>query len=74
MVVSPMHQGQGFGTQLLSKLIQIAQKEGANTIMLNARITAVALYQKQGFKEIGKVYNSTSTNVLHIKMVYHANT
>jgi len=74
MVVSPTHQGQGYGKQLLLKILEIAQGKKANSIMLNARITAVSFYNKVGFETVGKEFNSTLTNVPHIKMIYHYKT
>ena len=72
MVVAPTYQSQGYGTKLLLKLIQTAQEKGAKSIVLNARTTAIDLYKKQGFRQVGQVYNSDSTGLAHIKMVHDA--
>ena len=74
MVVSPIHQSQGYGEKLLLEIVQIAKNKGAKNIMLNARTTATSLYEKLGFQQVGKVYNSQSTGIPHIKMVYNKNT
>jgi len=74
MAVSPRHQSQGYGGKLLLKIVQIAKNKGAKSIMLNARTTATGLYKKLGFQEAGKVYNSQSTGIPHIKMIYNENT
>ncbi len=73
MVVSPIHQHQGYGEKLLLKIMLTAKDKDANTIMLNARITAVSFYKKFGFQQVGQVYSSQHTGVPHIKMVYHEN-
>lgn len=72
MVVAPRHQSKGYGTILLKDLIQLALNSGAASIILNARITATGLYEKQGFATQGEVFNSTSTGIPHIKMVYES--
>jgi predicted GNAT family N-acyltransferase len=74
LVVSPRCQSQGLGTSLLKKLIEIAKKDGAKTVVLEARTTAIGLYEKLGFQQVGKVYNSSSTGVPHIKMKYRVQT
>ena len=74
MIVSPRYQGQGYGVKLLLGLMQTAKNRGAKTIELNARTSAIGFYVKQGFQQVGQVYNSRSTGVPHIKMVHHTNT
>lgn len=70
MVVSPKYQSQGYGTTLLIEIVKNAKDKGAKKITLNARITAINLYKKQGFKVIGGVYKSNITGISHIKMAY----
>ncbi len=74
MVVSPNYQSQGYGVKLLLGLMRTAKNRGAKTIVLDARISAIGFYVKQGFQRVGQVYNSRSTGVPHIKMVHHTNT
>jgi predicted GNAT family N-acyltransferase len=74
MVVSPNYQSQGYGVKLLLVLMRTAKNRGAKTIVLNARTSAIGFYVKQGFQQVGQVYNSCSTGVPHIKMVHHTNT
>jgi len=74
MVVSPLRQSQGYGKKLLLEIIQIAKNKGAKKIMLNARATSTGLYKKLGFHQVGKAYNSQTTGIPHIKMVYNENT
>ena len=68
MVVEPEYQGQGLGRIILQTLIEAAINQGANRLVLNARIPKVKFYQKSGFETIGKVFASSSTGVPHIKM------
>ncbi len=74
MVVSQSFQSLGYGSQLLGALVTMAFDKGAQSISLNARITAVGLYEKQGFVKAGTVFHSASTGVPHIKMVRSVNT
>ncbi|ABD79703.1 GNAT family N-acetyltransferase [Saccharophagus degradans] len=74
MVVSSNFQGKGCGSQMLSKLIQLALGQGAKKISLNARKSAIGLYARQGFNCVGAYFFSKRTGVQHIQMVYHANT
>lgn len=68
MVVSSKYQSQGFGSELLSNLIRVAIINGAKSITLNARVTALGLYEKHGFIKNGSVFKSKSTGVPHIQM------
>ena len=74
MLVSPRYQRQGYGEKLLLEIMRTARNQGAKKIMLNARTTAINLYEKLGFKKVGLVYSSKSTGIPHIKMVYHEST
>ena len=68
MVVSVKYQSKGFGSNLLSALINKAIESDASNITLNARVSALGLYQKYGFIENGTVFNSKSTGVPHVCM------
>lgn len=55
--VDPRLQGRGHGRRLLRALLRIAREEGAQRIYLEVRPSnpqAVALYQDEGFNEIGR--------------------
>ncbi|MGO3055556.1 GNAT family N-acetyltransferase [Halomonas sp. AOP43-A1-21] len=69
MVVRPNMQGQGLGTRVLTKLTHEALANGAKEIYLNARLHAVSMYEKLGFKGSGQSYIAKITRVPHIKMV-----
>lgn len=68
MVVHPDYQRRSLGKKILSTLIDLAKKEGATSLTLNARLTAVGFYQKLGFEAVGKQFPSTTTGVMHIAM------
>lgn len=54
--VDPAYQRRGFGQQLLSKVMAVAEEEALSVLFLEVRLSnhnAIALYQKLGFKEIG---------------------
>ncbi|WP_244204743.1 GNAT family N-acetyltransferase [Vibrio rhodolitus] len=69
MVVRPDMQGQGLGTQVLTKLTDIARERKAKQIYLNARLHAIKMYENLGFKISGDAFVAQSTGVPHIKMV-----
>ena len=55
--VEPALQGRGHGRRLLRALLGIARGEGAQRVFLEVRPSnpqAVALYQDEGFNEIGR--------------------
>ena len=68
MVVHPDYQKQNLGRKILSTLIAIAKKEGATSLTLDARLTAIGFYQKLGFKTCGAEFPSTTTGVMHMTM------
>lgn len=55
--VDPQVQGQGIGRQVLRMLLRCARHHGADRIFLEVRPSnphAIALYQDEGFNEIGR--------------------
>ena len=55
--VDPRRQGQGLGRWLLRSLLEIARRDGAERMFLEVRPSnphAVALYEDEGFNEIGR--------------------
>ena len=68
MVVEPKYQGKGLGKLIIQTLIEAATHQGANLLVLNARVTKVNFYQKSGFEPMGEVFSSSSTGVAHIRM------
>lgn len=68
MVVRPENRSQNLGRTILSFLINLAKKEDATALTLNARLTAVGFYQKLGFRSQGEPFPSNTTGVAHIRM------
>jgi len=73
MVVSPNAQRTGIGSILLKELLSLAHNNGCHKIVLNARIEAKEFYEKLGFKCIGEIFCSKTTNIPHIKMIFEYN-
>ncbi|MEM9452274.1 MAG: GNAT family N-acetyltransferase [Cyanobacteria bacterium P01_E01_bin.6] len=71
MVVRPEFQGQGLGTRILDGLTKSAIRQGATQLVLFARVTKQAFYQRSGFEPVGNIFPSTMTGVPHIKMQKH---
>ncbi len=54
--VHPEYRGRGLGIRLMQRLLTLARKHSADTAFLEVRVsnlTALTLYQKLGFNEIG---------------------
>jgi len=56
----------GYGYELCTHLVQIAKDKGAKIIILHGQLTAVPLYTKVGFKEVGETF--MEAGIEHIKM------
>ncbi|TZF91259.1 ribosomal protein S18-alanine N-acetyltransferase [Cognatilysobacter lacus] len=55
--VAPEHQGRGHGKRLLRALLHVARSRGAQRVFLEVRPSnrgAIAMYDKEGFNEIGR--------------------
>jgi predicted GNAT family N-acyltransferase len=68
MVVEPTYQGCGLGKSILQALMELAVEQGAEWVILNARVEKAGFYQKHGFQPEGKVFESSMTGIPHIKM------
>ena len=58
--VAPDFQGRGFGKRLLEETICLAKKFGATSMIFEVRcsnIPALHIYQKFGFRKIGRIKN-----------------
>lgn len=53
MAVAPQHQGKGAGGRLLAALELQAVQWGCEAVRLNARDSALAFYQRNGYQQIG---------------------
>lgn len=54
MATSPDHRGQGLGGQVLARTLDELRLRGAVLVWCNARIPAVALYERAGFTVAGE--------------------
>lgn len=59
-------QRQGYGSRLLTQVLETLQAEGINDIMLNARLTATGFYARFGFQVAGEVCHKEG--VAYVKM------
>jgi len=67
MAVLKLWRNQGYGTAMLSKMLQICLERNV-TAMLNAQTQAVGFYQKAGFKIQGKEF--MDAGIPHYKMIH----
>ena len=56
MAVANKYQRKGLGSIIVKKLEEIALKQGANCIILQARENAVKFYQNNGYQIVKKTY------------------
>ncbi|MBX6379063.1 MAG: GNAT family N-acetyltransferase [Thermoflavifilum aggregans] len=66
MAVETAFQRQKIGTALLQYAEQIARSKGFQTIVLHARVYAMAFYQKHGYTVTGDEF--TEVTIPHVKM------
>ncbi|MGH1468640.1 MAG: GNAT family N-acetyltransferase [Bdellovibrionales bacterium] len=57
MAVSEKLRGQGLGTKLLEKFIEVAREEKVYKIWCNARVKALPLYERKGFVKTGEPFD-----------------
>ena len=74
IAVHPKKRGNGFGSHLLTKMIELGRSKGAETAWLEVRpsnLMARFLYKKAGFKETGRrprYYNDTNEDAIVMSM------
>lgn len=68
VVVAPQARGLGVGSLLMDALEARAAEQGATTLWLYARDTAVAFYRRRGFESHGDWFVSELTGIAHIAM------
>jgi predicted GNAT family N-acyltransferase len=57
MAVLPDWRGQGLGTRLLSRLLEIARTQGLNSVYLHAQCRAEPFYRRLGFVAEGGIFD-----------------
>jgi len=69
VAVYPEHRGRGIGSRLVAELVELAGRKGLPHVYLNARLTAVGLYQRQGFTVVSPApFPMPRTYLPHVRM------
>ena len=68
MAVEPGLRGRGVGSALLRACLAEAATRGAGLLWCNARVTAVAFYERHGLRTAGGEFVSPATGVRHVEM------
>jgi GNAT superfamily N-acetyltransferase len=68
MAVVPDRQGQGIGAIVLAEAIETVRASGASLLWANARVTALAFYERLGFDVVGEVYDYGPARLPHKKI------
>jgi ribosomal protein S18 acetylase RimI-like enzyme len=62
------YQGKGFGTQLLTFLIEEAKNSGIKTLSCDARVTAINFYEKFGMKVASEVFQKSGREYVKLRL------
>jgi len=69
VAVHPESRGKGTGSALVRELVDEARREGLPHVFLNARLTAVGLYERQGFTVVSREpFRMPRTYLPHVRM------
>jgi len=72
LFVHHTRQGEGIGSDLLTKILAIAQKKGLDYVYLEASRNAVSFYKKHGFIENGCIRRiKNGVPFVNQKMIYY---
>lgn len=71
VAVAPAARGTGVGRALMLALEEIAAREGASDLWLNARSSAYGFYERLGYVAEGDEFTSALTGILHRTMRKH---
>lgn len=66
MAVLPDYRGLHLGSLLLEEVVDFCQKQGFKRMELHAQLSALAFYQKLGFKSVGQEF--TEAGIEHVTM------
>ncbi|MEM7256120.1 MAG: GNAT family N-acetyltransferase [Pseudomonadota bacterium] len=67
IAVLPEWRGRGVAARMLEQLLKTAHQNHLHPLYLNAQTTAIALYEKYGFRCVENVFDEGG--IAHIKMV-----
>jgi GNAT superfamily N-acetyltransferase len=62
---------QGYGARLMSYIIDFSKMEGIEILWCNARIDALSLYKRLGFKETETTFNKGGIDYIIIQLELH---
>lgn len=68
VVVEPSRQRSGIGSSLVLELIGLARRRGIPLVWLEARVTAIAFYERLGFTARPGVFPYGRTGLPHVRM------
>jgi ribosomal protein S18 acetylase RimI-like enzyme len=66
--VDPAYRRRGIGAQLVGALLDQLRSEGFGTVYLNARLPAVPIYRRLGFRVTGNEFRMPRTWLPHVRM------
>lgn len=67
MAVRSQNQKRGVGTQLIQAAETRLREQGFSEVLLNARVTCAAFYEKFGYTPVGEIFQELTLD--HLKMV-----
>ncbi len=56
MAVEPEWRGKGIGSAILTQMVEIAKADGVAEVWANARVDALGIYARAGFKELSSEF------------------
>ncbi len=68
MCVLKSYRNRGIGAKMLSFLIALAKKKGFTSLYLNGQLSALAFYEKQGFRADSEVFLEAGIEHQHMSL------
>jgi ribosomal protein S18 acetylase RimI-like enzyme len=69
VAVYPEYRGRGIGTALVARLVDLAREKDLPRVYLNARLNAVGLYERAGFRVVSpEPFPMPRTFLPHVRM------